>query len=88
MTVCTEAAPIKYDGRESACLLTLSIKESVGLPADSLSAHFIGAASGVGEGGGGGGTQKADERKKGCVIVAVTKGEEGVQKSGNFADVV
>ena len=28
-----EAAPIKCDGRESAGLPTLSIKESVGLPA-------------------------------------------------------
>ena len=52
-----EAAPIKCAGRESASLPALCIGdsvgkpalstlESVGLPADSLPAHFIGAASG------------------------------------------
>ena len=53
----TEAAPIKCDGRESvgrptdshiesAGRLTNSPPESVGKPADSLPAHYIGAASG------------------------------------------
>ena len=52
----SEAAPIKCAGRESASLLALCIGdsvskpalstlESVGLPADSLPAHFLGAAS-------------------------------------------
>ena len=52
-----EAAPIKCDGRKSvgrltdshigsAGRLTNSPTESVGKPADSLPAHFIGAASG------------------------------------------
>ena len=54
----SEAAPIKCDGRESvgrptdshiesAGRLTNSPTESVGKPADSLPAHFIGAASGL-----------------------------------------
>ena len=55
-----ETAPIKCDGRESvgrptyshiesAGRLTNSPTESVGKPADFLSAHFIGAASGDGK---------------------------------------
>ena len=57
--MCTEAAPIKCDGRESAGRPTDShiesagrptdsLTESVGKPADSLPSHFIGAASGLG----------------------------------------
>ena len=56
-TRCSEAAPIKCAGRESAGRPTDSSVESAGLPtespiqsagrlADSLPAHFIGAASG------------------------------------------